>query len=321
LLAGDNGISIQKYATPEDHAELRGIAYHVPVNPSPTDTPAHTPRRKGKPIKVPKTKENTVFVVHGRDRALRDAIYEFLRALGLRVLEWGHAIRAARGSGGNPFVNDIVTKIMMEAQAIVVMLSPDDEAKLKDQFISTHERSTEGKLRGQARPNVLFETGIAVGTHHKKTVMVQVGHVKPFTDIGGMHILLLSNDERQGTSSPIDSRTSGARLIEPAIIGCALATLCQRPRRLGAGRNAPTSGHPKNRDADPVRKCCPCVEGGRVWGTKPRLLAPQGRSLVASLSSPAWLPSPLFSRSGCLIMAPGAGGLSSCVPGGFWCWP
>jgi hypothetical protein len=33
------------------------------------------------------------------------------------------------------------------AQAIVIMLSADDEAKLKDQFVSTHERSTEGKLR------------------------------------------------------------------------------------------------------------------------------------------------------------------------------
>jgi predicted nucleotide-binding protein len=85
---------------------------------------------------------------------------------------------------------------MEQAQAIVVMLSPDDEAKLKDQFVSTHERSTEGKLQGQARPNVIFETGIAIGTHHKKTVMIQVGQVKPFTDIGGMHIPHLSNEDK-----------------------------------------------------------------------------------------------------------------------------
>jgi predicted nucleotide-binding protein len=196
LLAGDNGISIQKYATPEDHAELRGISHHVPVNPSSAVAPPRAPVRKGKAPGVPKTKENTVFVVHGRDLILRDAMYEFLGALGLRAQEWGHAIRAARGHGGNPFVSDIVTKIMEQAQAIVVMLSPDDEAKLKNQFVSAHERSTEGKLRGQARPNVIFETGIAIGTHHKKTVMVQVGHVKPFTDISGMHIPHLSNEEK-----------------------------------------------------------------------------------------------------------------------------
>jgi predicted nucleotide-binding protein len=198
LLAGDNGISIQKYATAEDHAELRGMSDHVPVLVNTTlnsEDRSKVVPRKGR-AKVSKAKENTVFVVHGRDAKLRDAVFEFLGALGLKVQEWGHAIRAARGRGGNPYVNDAVTKIMEQAQAIVVLLSPDDEAKLKDQFVTSHERSTEGRLRGQARPNVIFETGIAIGTHHKKTVMVQVGTVKPFTDIGGMHIPHLSGDDK-----------------------------------------------------------------------------------------------------------------------------
>ncbi len=199
LLAGDNHISIQKYATADDHAELRGIPNHVPVAVG--TAPAVAPQfravvRKGKAAKLAKTKENTVFVVHGRDGKLRDAMYELLGALGLKAQEWGHAIRAARGKGGNPYVNDAVSKIMEQAQAIVVLLSPDDEAQLKAQFVSKNERTTEGKLRGQARPNVIFETGIAIGTHHKKTVMVQVGNVKPFTDIGGMHIPHLSGDDK-----------------------------------------------------------------------------------------------------------------------------
>jgi hypothetical protein len=51
--------------------------------------------------------------VHGRDTKLRDAMYELLGALGLKPQEWGHAIRAAaRGRGGNPYVNDVVTKVM-----------------------------------------------------------------------------------------------------------------------------------------------------------------------------------------------------------------
>lgn len=198
LLAGDNGISIQKYATSEDHAELRGIPSHVPVAMDATSAATPSPRavvRRGKAATIPKTKENTVFVVHGRDAKLRDSMYEFLGALGLKALEWGHAIRAARGKGGNPYVNDAVTKVMEQAQAIVVVLSPDDEAKLKNQFVKQHERQSEGKLRGQARPNVIFETGIAIGTHHKKTVMVRVGEVKPFTDVGGMHIPHLSEVE------------------------------------------------------------------------------------------------------------------------------
>jgi predicted nucleotide-binding protein len=197
LLAGDNEISIQKYATQADHAELRGIPNHVPLTvPAAAEAARQPATRKGKAVKLPKTKENTVFVVYGRDGKLRDAMYEFLGSLGLKVLEWGHAIRAARGRGGNPYVNDAVAKIMEQAQAIVVMLSPDDEAKLKDQFVQKHERSIEGKHHGQARPNVIFETGIAIGTHHKKTVMVQVGRVKSFSDIGGMHIPYLSNEHK-----------------------------------------------------------------------------------------------------------------------------
>lgn len=196
-LAGDNNISVQKYATEQDLAELRGIPHHVAVaTPAvAVPPPPRTVMRKGAARKLQKTKENTVFVVHGRDTKLRDAMYELSGALGLKAQEWGHAIRAAPGRGGNPYVNDAVTKIMEQAQAIVVMLSPDDEVKLKSQFVARHERSTEGKLRGQSRPNVIFETGIAIGTHHKKTVIVQAGDVKPFTDIGGIHILRLSGSD------------------------------------------------------------------------------------------------------------------------------
>jgi hypothetical protein len=33
------------------------------------------------------------------------------------------------------------------------------------------EQSTEGRLQGQARPNVLFEAGLALGAHPDKTVI------------------------------------------------------------------------------------------------------------------------------------------------------
>src|SRR5262249_44835556 len=153
--------------------EMRGI-HRAPATVESAAATVHvrSTSRKGNKTKIPKTKENTVFVVHGRDARLRDAMYEFLGALGLKPREWGHALRAARGKGGNPYVNDAVNIVMEQAQAIVVLLSPDDEAKLKDQFVTKLERSTEGKLRGQARPNVIFETGIALGAYHKKTVMV-----------------------------------------------------------------------------------------------------------------------------------------------------
>jgi predicted nucleotide-binding protein len=241
LLAGDHGISIQKYASEEDHAELRGITHRVPVAVSVTAQP---PARKAKVAKPPKTKENTVFVVNGRDTKLRDAMYEFLGALGLEPQEWGHAIRAARRRGSNPYVNDVVTNIMEQAQAIVVLLSPDDEAKLKDQFVAKNERQSEGRLRGQARPNVIFETGIAVGAHHRKTVMVHVGDVKPFTDVGECTSSISLGMTGRVTISRTGWKTWDASLIAAEITGYAPVT-SPRPRRranVKSGVNRTPSG-------------------------------------------------------------------------------
>ena len=64
--------------------------------------------------------------------------------------------------------------------------------QLKEQFLHADDRSTEGKPQGQARPNVLFEAGLAMGRHPQKTVLVQVGKVKPFSDVGGRHLVRLT---------------------------------------------------------------------------------------------------------------------------------
>ena len=93
--------------------------------------------------------------MHGRDIALRDSTFAFLRALRLEPLEWEQAIRRAR-RGANPFVGDVIDEVMDQAQAVLVLFSPDDLVQLKDQFVDKSERNTEGKSQGQARPNVLL---------------------------------------------------------------------------------------------------------------------------------------------------------------------
>src|SRR5262249_32631795 len=67
-------------------------------------------------------------------------------------------------------------------------------AYLKDQFWSTGDRSGDGKPQGQPRPNVLFEAGLALGAHPDKTVLVQVGKVRAFSDIAGKHLVKLSDE-------------------------------------------------------------------------------------------------------------------------------
>jgi len=83
---------------------------------------------------------------------------------------------------------------MAKVQAVVVLFSPDEIAQLKEQFWGADDKHGDGKPAGQARPNVLFEAGLALGAYPEKTVIVQVGKVRPFSDIAGKHLVRLSGD-------------------------------------------------------------------------------------------------------------------------------
>ena len=72
------------------------------------------------------------------------------------------------------------------------MISPDEQAKLKSRFCDP-AFPTEGTLQDQARPNVLFEAGWAFGAYPDKTLLVRVGNTRAISDLGGKHIMKLSN--------------------------------------------------------------------------------------------------------------------------------
>ena len=198
VLARRNDININPFSTLAQRNEIRGNGGARgdagDVESEVVERRAEPARRASKAKKpARKTKGKSVFVVHGRDEALRKSMFDFLRALGLHPLEWDHALRQAKPKGANPYVGDILDVVMEKAQAVVVMFSPDDLVQLKEQFLGADDRSTEGKQQGQARPNVLFEAGLAMGRHPKKTVLVQVGKVKAFSDVGGRHMVRLND--------------------------------------------------------------------------------------------------------------------------------
>ena len=166
------------------------------------------PAKKVKAAKKRRAKDNKVFVVHGRDGALRRSMFDFLRALGLAPYEWQQALAAAKGN--NPYVGNVIDEVMDQAQAVVVMLSPDDWVTLKEQFWQPDDGPSERQPQGQARPNVLFEAGMAMARHVEKTVMVRIGRIKPFSDVFGRHIPALGDD--------FDSRNDFANRLQKA--GC-----------------------------------------------------------------------------------------------------
>lgn len=132
-----------------------------------------------------------VFVVHGRNEALRKSMFEFLRTINLKPLEWSQAV--AETGEGSPYIGHVLDTAFKMAQAIVVLMTPDDEACLKTEFQTDHDEPYEKQPTGQARPNVLFEAGMAMGHDPRRTVLVQVGDLRPFSDVGGRHLLRLND--------------------------------------------------------------------------------------------------------------------------------
>ena len=127
-----------------------------------------------------------VFVVHGRNAPARDAMFAFLRALELHPLEWQELV--ASTEQGSPYIGDILDVAFSRARAVVVLMTPDDEARLREQFRGGNEPE-EAKLKGQARPNVLFEAGRAFDRDAQRTILVEIGDLRPFSDVAGRHII------------------------------------------------------------------------------------------------------------------------------------
>ena len=198
-VAADRGINISKFASADDLAAIRQSAINaapapviVPVTGATAKSIARTaPRAKAKPSAHQKRRGTTVFVVHGRDLAARDAVFSFLHSVGLRPIEWTQALKLT--GKGSPYVGEVLDAAFREAAAIIVLLTPDDEARLNPSFLTSRDPRHERKLTGQARPNVLFEAGMAFGKDPNSTVLVQLGETRPFSDVGGRHVLFLGN--------------------------------------------------------------------------------------------------------------------------------
>jgi predicted nucleotide-binding protein len=128
-----------------------------------------------------------VFVVHGRDRMLTSRFYDLLRAVDLRPLEWEGLI-AATGNA-TPSLTEVVARAPHLAQATLVLVSPDDIVELHSDLVDDGDTSQERDRSGQARPNVLFELGLALMAYPSNTVIVEVGHVRPVSDLAGLTVI------------------------------------------------------------------------------------------------------------------------------------
>jgi len=158
----------------------------------PPGTPAPSPGSTAPPTTAD---PRTVFVIHGRDDKARDALFTFLRSIDLHPLEWSEALSAT--ASPTPYVAHVLDKAFAIAQAVIVLMTPDDEARLRPHLCHPDDPNHERALTPQARPNVLFEAGMAMGRAPERTVLVELGLLRPFSDIAGRHVVRLDNSTQR----------------------------------------------------------------------------------------------------------------------------
>lgn len=105
-------------------------------------------------------------------------------------MEWSHAVELT--GEGSPYIGQVLDAALDHAAAIVVLMTPDEIAYLQPQY-GHGAGDAETQPAPQARPNVLFEAGMALGRDPKRTVLVEVGDVRPFSDVAGRHAIRLTN--------------------------------------------------------------------------------------------------------------------------------
>jgi predicted nucleotide-binding protein len=197
LLASQLHININKFTSDAQRQAIARATHRggdaAPFILSPSSAPAPAPRNNAKRRNTLKTNKPSkqVWVVVGRNTKINRAMMQFLRSLSLQPLDWANA-RKLTGKA-NPYIGDVLKAAFAKAQRVVVLMTPDDEARLRNIFWSDDDEDFERKLTHQPRPNVLFEAGYAMGMYPDNTVLVRVGKLRQFSDISGRHVVKLTN--------------------------------------------------------------------------------------------------------------------------------
>lgn len=150
------------------------------------------PKKEAVSVTTEAVDARKVFVVFGRNVAARNEMYAFLSALGLRPIEFDDAVRAT--GEGAPTIDRILDAAFDMAQAVLILFTGDDEARLRPDLHKPDDPTYETELTPQPRPNVLFEAGMAFGRHPKRSILVQMGYVRPFSDASARYAIKFDGD-------------------------------------------------------------------------------------------------------------------------------
>jgi predicted nucleotide-binding protein len=220
MVARDKGVNLSKYASDEDLAEMRSsvptpaIAQALPTGAASLPRAASTRiKARGSSKGTPdKRNKDAVFLVHGRDDDARKQLETFLTSLHINVIDWSKALVLC--GKPSPYVGEVIDAGFANAQAIVVLMTPDDVAYLKNDFWRAGDGPSEKKPTGQPRQNVLFEAGMAFAKGRDRTVIVDIGKNRPMSDVSGIHAVRLNNSAQRRKDLVNRLKMAGVELDE-----------------------------------------------------------------------------------------------------------
>jgi predicted nucleotide-binding protein len=167
---------------------LSASSLRVEMPPSPPVSPLSIPSPSEVDMTTTNANNKTVFVVHGRNTAAVNAMFHFLRSVGLEPRDFDDV---RNHMPGTPTLWEVIEEAFANAGAIVVLLTPDERVALHPSFVGVGDVD-----RWQSRANVLIEAGAAMSLDRKRTFLVKLGDAQWGSDFAGMHYRALGNDEK-----------------------------------------------------------------------------------------------------------------------------
>lgn len=192
LSKGENGF-VMPDGRDIDLLQMNPGHSEISFNPNRKPTTLGDVSRQFNNLSIPeanRTEKRKVFVVHGRDQKPVEILEEFLNFLGLQRMKWSEAVSLTGKT--QPHTFEIVKAGMAQAAAIIVIFSPDELARLKEEFSSAND--SEDQLFGQARPNVILEAGMAYAHAPEKTIFLKSGITREISDIAGFNWVKLDGE-------------------------------------------------------------------------------------------------------------------------------
>jgi predicted nucleotide-binding protein len=114
-----------------------------------------------------------VFIVHGHDMATLTRLELILHRIGAEPV----TLRKAPKPGSATLI-ELLEKYAPKADAVIVLMTPDDEGR---------KRNSDEDLQPRARENVLVEAGYAVISRRDRSLLLALEGVSIPSDFDGIH--------------------------------------------------------------------------------------------------------------------------------------